>query len=437
MTSCAATSSMQQPRSRTGAVAIARREDISPSSPQDRLISKSHVPVSNMQSLDNHLPSMRHEGWLQLNQISAADEHSSRHARHADPAAAAGTVWLRYWFSLEDGHLHWFHYQKDAQKFRFGDEAAFVGSVPLERVVKISMSSENLDSLAITYQPHAEDEPAIIYNLRGRDRDDRNNWLHSFHCSVAWLVAAMTLKQLRGKSLLDGKSDRFRPTGRTHTLAQHDSPKHPRNKALRASDGFGLGGRGGRGGGGDGGGGGDDDYDDEYDDEYDDSPAAGAGGRSLGASLGPVHAATRQQQQMPWVVKERSVSGASLGSFKEASSESFLFRSSHGIGGGGSPPGSFGGGGASSDEQDHFFHNTMLERQLTIPRAASARREAQAQQQAQGQAGGLHSVDEREAFDLATDLDGLDDDTHDNHNRNHNNNNNSHHHRHHHHRRSR
>jgi hypothetical protein len=443
MASCKPTSFMH----RTRAVPIGRPDPATPQ-PADRLISKSLAPVSNMQTLDDHLSSMRHEGWLLLNEISAADEHSSRHARnHADSAAAAGTVWLRYWFVLDDGHLHWFHFQKDAQKFHSGDEPAFVGSVPLERVVKISMSSQNQDSLAITYQPHAEDEPAIIYNLRGQDRDDRNNWLHSFHCSVAWLVTAMTQRQLRGKSLSDSKGggDLFRPTGHTHTFAQPDSPAHPRNKSLRPSDGFRLGGP--RGGGG-GSSGGADNW--GCDDEL---PAAGAGGRNLGASLAPVYSTTRrqQEQQMPWVVKERSVSGASLGSFKEAGAESFLSRSygsngsrgsSHagaaggraggggGGGGGGSPSGSYGG--TSSDEADYNFHRTMLSRQLTIPSAATAQREAQQQRERQAQGQGLHSLDEREAFDLAAELRGLDDDNdHSNHNNNQYSNRNSNHHHHH------
>eukprot|EP00750_Incisomonas_marina_P012303 INCI16717.2.p1 GENE.INCI16717.2~~INCI16717.2.p1 ORF type:complete len:812 (+),score=122.23 INCI16717.2:342-2777(+) len=328
--------------SRSGALNVMRRGDVSGSSSNtstphsrasDHAISKSLMPVSNMQQFDSQFSSKRHDGWLRLHAVTQEEKSS----RQYDPSKA---VWERYWFELEDGMLYWFQSDLDSDRWHEFGENVSVGSVPLERIVKISHSSDHTDTFTIVYQPIAIDETSVIYNLRANDRDSRNHWLHSFHHSVAWLVTTMTEKQIRAKSSSQG--DNFL-TGRSHTNSWHDNLPN-------AFEQF-------QGGGGGGGGG------DPSQKSFDWDLA------SHKRDAAESHSLEELSHSMPYVMKERTVSATSFGSYQDVDQGLSRSHGSHG---------SHESGGSSDLENSSLrIRQAMFSRQLTIPRSASDQRDAQ------------------------------------------------------------
>ena len=210
-------------------------------SPNVGAVSKSYFKPRTLHGYTQALSTIRQQGELELN-IDDDSHNPRRNCVEEEPAGSTsrGTSrtnppsarqvpkhWTKYWFDLERDELLWFLTKEDAQIYKeFDDSSLLVGSIPLDKIVKVSVTSQREDSLSIAVR-HIPGSPAIKYNLRAANKTERNLWLHSFHKCVAWLITTITRRQLRAKSSSQGTKNDGRLGSRQHSLQTTSAVRTP------------------------------------------------------------------------------------------------------------------------------------------------------------------------------------------------------------------
>lgn len=265
------------------------------------------------------LSTVTQQGTLELN----VDDGHGRGRGGSDQQPAP--VWNSYWFDLSKEALMWFNSEEEARQFQEFEDDVVVGRIPLDRIVRVRVTSQREDSLSVAVQQDRSNPPTV-YNLRARDKSTRNLWVHSFHSCVAWLITTITRRQLRAKSTSQGTSSAAGANGR---LGNAESAPFARTQ--NAFDRF------------------------NYPTERPHRPLAAHQPININRNS---HDSSMDDEMMamPTVLKERGTNALSYGSFQDVPHEA-LAR-------GGESQGSASGGSVEDEPMD--IRRSVFQRQLTV-----------------------------------------------------------------------